>query len=332
MKFPHFLTGFFLLLSCLVIAQKESQDYTIRHIIPVSGDGGWDYLTLDNASNRIFLSHSTCVQVVDLKTEKQTGMIRNTPGVHGIALAHEFNKGFISAGLIDSVIVFDLTTFQTLGKVPTGKNPDAIIYDPYTQRVFTFNGGGNSITVIEAETNKIVGTVALRGKPEFAVTDMAGSIYVNLENSGIITRIDSRYLKTTGMFPIGADKRPTGLAIDMENNLLFAGCSGTNQLAVLDVMSGDIVATVPIGLHCDGVAYLPATHEIFTSNGEGTVTVICQDAPDKYSKELTVITKRGARTLALNYTGRSIYVPTAEFDYVKKDFKKNSFQILVISR
>jgi DNA-binding beta-propeller fold protein YncE len=332
MKLKHSLTLFILLASAGLFAQQPLTDYKIQKIIPVSGDGGWDYLTIDNASSRIFVSHGTCVQVIDLKTGKQVGIIKNTPGVHGIALAHEFDKGFISAGKIDSVIVFDLKTYKVTGKIPAGKNPDAILYDPFSQCIFAFNAKGNSATVIEAATNAVTGTVPLRGNPEFAVTNRAGEIFVNLENIGFIARIDVKTLKVIGMFPIGPDKAPTGLAFDPENNLLFAGCSGTNELVVLNLLTGEVDTAIAIGRHCDGVCYLPAQHEIFTSNGEGTVTVIRMDSQGLFAKKQTLVTKHGARTIACNYPNQAFYVPVAEFDDVRKEYKPGSFQLIVISR
>ena len=332
MKPSSILTVLILVISYGLFAQKPSGEYKIQRIIPVSGNGGWDYLAVDNASSRIFLSHGNCVQVIDLKTGKQVGMISNTPGVHGIALAHEFDKGFISAGKVDSVIVFDLKTYKVTGKIRTGINPDAILYDPFSQHIFAFNAKGNSITVIDAVTDSAISTILLRGNPAFAVADMSGNIYVNIESLGMIARIDSKTLKIIGMFPIGPDKKPTGLALDKQNNLLFSGCSGTNELTVLNLNSGEVIATVPIGMHCDGVAFLPAHHEIFTSNGEGTITVIRQEAPDKYTKTQTVITKRGARTIGCSYADRTIYVTTAEYDEVKQEYKPDSFQLIVVSR
>ncbi|MCX6245087.1 MAG: YncE family protein [Bacteroidetes bacterium] len=328
----YYLAAVILLISCGLFAQNGSGEYKIKQIIPVSGNGGWDYLTVDNASMRIFLSHSTCVQVIDLKSGKQVGVIPNTPGVHGIALAHEFNKGFISAGKIDSVIVFDLKSYRILGKIPAGRNPDAILYDPFSQQVFAFNARGNSVTVIKAENDSVVATVKLRGNPEFAVTDISGNIYVNLENIGFIARIDAKSLQIIGMYPIGPDKEPTGLALDKQNNLLFSGCSGTNELTVLNISSGEVVATLPIGMHCDGVTFMPAQNDIFTSNGEGTITVIHQNAPDRYTKAQTLVTKRGARTISCNYSSQNIYTITAEFDDVKKEYKPDSFQLIVVGK
>jgi len=332
MNIKYYLTGFILLISCGVFAQKGSGEYKIKKIIPVSGNGSWDYLTVDNASMKIFIAHENCVQVLDLKSGKQVGTISNTPGVHGVALAHEFSKGFISAGKIDSVIVFDLKTYRILGKIPAGRGPDAILYDPFSQQVFAFNARGNSITVIKAENDSVVRTVKLRGNPEFAVTDISGNIYVNLENIGMIARIDARSLQIIGMFPIGPDKKPTGLALDKQNTLLFSGCSGTNELTVLNISSGEVIATLPIGMYCDGVSFIPSRHDIFSSNGEGTITVIHQDAPDRYSKVQTLVTKRGARTIACNYANQTIYTVTAEFDDVRKEYKPDSFQLIVVGK
>jgi YVTN family beta-propeller protein len=238
--------------------------------------------------------------------------------VHGIALAHGFGKGFISAGKIDSVIVFDLKTYQVTSRIPTGKNPDEILFDPFSNRFFAFNAKGNSVTVIDAESNNVLSTIALRGNPEFAVTDVSGNIYVNIENLGMVAKIDATTLKIKGMLPLGPDKEPTGLALDKGNDNLFCACSGTNELVVLNLIAGQVIATVPIGMHCDGVCFLPAQNEIFTSNGEGTVTVIHQDAPNRYSKEQTLITKRASRTITCNYATQTIYIPTAEYDDVKK--------------
>jgi DNA-binding beta-propeller fold protein YncE len=186
--------------------------------------------------------------------------------------------------------------------------------------------------VISAEDDDILANFPLRGKPEFAVTDNEGTIYVNIENMGSITGFDAKTLEIKGLIPLGPAKEPTGLAIDLQNGLLFAGCSGTNELTVVRIDNGETVATLPIGMHCDGVSFMPSTHEIFTSNGEGSITAIRQVSPDKYEKEQTVITKRGARTLTCDDDSGRLFVPVAEYDYTKKEFKPDSFQLLVVSR
>jgi YVTN family beta-propeller protein len=331
MKICSLILGIFLLSANGLFAQPESKPYKIQKIMPVSGNGTWDYLVFDNATQRIFISHGDGVQVLDKKTGKQIGSISPAPGVHGIAIG-DSGKGFISCGTIDSVIVFNLKTLKITGKIPTGKDPDAILFDRFSNRVFVFNSKGNSVTVIDEATEDVLSTVRFRGNPEFAVTDGSGSIYVNIQNLGMVFKIDAMTLEIKGMYPIGPDKQPTGMALDKGTNNLFCGCSGTNELVVLDLLSGNVIATIPIGLHCDGVCFMPALNEIFTSNGEGTITVIHQDAPDKYSKEQTLITKRGARTLTCDYVTRSLYLPVAEFNDVTKEYNKNSFQLLVVAR
>ncbi len=332
MKICHFVLIYFLLSISGILAQQMPKEYRIRKSIPVSGKGLWDNLTLDDITQRIFVAHDDRVQVIDLKTSKQIGIIKHTPGVHCITIAREFSKGFITAGKIDSVVVFDLNDYHITDRIPTGKNPDAILFDQFSKRVFVFNAEGNSVTIIDAGNNYIRSTISLRGSPASALSDIKGNIYVNLKNLGIVVMIDAMNLKTKRMFPIGPDKQPIGIALDKEHNILFCGCSGTNELVALSCNSGQIVTTIPIGMHCEGVCYIPALNEILTSNGEGTITVIHQDTPDKYSKQQTLITKRGARTLICNYIQQSIYLPTAEFNDINKDYDPDSFQLLVVSK
>lgn len=332
MKIYSIVLGLILFFTYALNAQEKTNDYKIQKKIPVSGNGSWDYLTVDNFTHRIFVSHDNCVQVLDLKTGKQVGIIKHTPGVHGILLVQGLGKGFITAGKIDSVIVFDLATYETIGRIATGKDPDAIIYDPLSKRVFAFNAKGNSITVINATYHYVERTVALHGNPEFAVDDNSGNIYVNIQNLGMIQKIDATTLMTKGLFAVGSDKQPTGLALDKEHNTLFCGCSGTNELAVVNLTSGAVVATIPIGVHCDGVCFIPERNDILTSNGEGSITVIHQDAPEKYRKVQTLITKRGARTIACDLGTKTIYLPTSEFDDVKKDYIPGSFQLIAVTK
>ena len=331
MKIGSIVLGTFLLITSAGFAQQGPKLFKIQRTIPVSGNGFWDYLTFDNATQRLFVSHGDRVQVIDKKSGMEIGVIKPTPGVHGIAIG-DSGKGFISCGGVDSVVVFDLKTYKITGTIPTGKDPDAIVFDRFTNRVFAFNSKGNSATVIDASTNDVLSTIRFRGNPEFAASDGSGSLYVNIENLGIVMKIDVTTLETKAMYPIGSDKKPTGMALDKGSNLLFCGCSGTNELVVLSLISGEVIATVPIGMHCDGVSFMPAQSEIYTSNGEGTITVIHQDAPDKYTKEQTVITKRGDRTITCDYVSRSLFLPVAEFNDVSKEYNKNSFQILVVGR
>jgi YVTN family beta-propeller protein len=312
--------------------QQTVKEFKIKKSIHISGNGSWGNLSLDYLSLRIFVAHGDCVQVIDMNTGHQVGTINHTPGVHNITIVPEFGKGFITAGKIDSVIVFDVNNYQITNRIPTGKDPDAILFDRFSQRVFTFNANGNSITVIDPKTNKIEATVPLRGSPASALTDVSGNIYVSLVKIGIIAMIDPVTLETRNMLPVGVDKQPVVIALDKANDLLFCGCRGTNQMIVIDRFSGSVVTTIPIGMHCEGICYMPAINEILTSNGEGTVTVIRQDTPDKYSKIQTLVTKRGARTLLCDYAHQSIYLPVAEYNYDKKDFDPDSFQLLIVSK
>lgn len=331
MKTGSCILGLILFFATALFAQQQQTPYKILKTIPVSGNGSWDYLTLHVSTHRIFVSHGDYVQVMDTKTGKQVGIIKPTPGVHGIAIS-DSGKGFISCGKIDSVIVFNLNTYKITDKIPTGKDPDAIVFDPFSNRVFVFNSKGNSMTVVDALTNSVLSTIRLRGNPEFAVADGSGNLYVNIQNLGMVIRIDVTKLLITSMYPVGPGTQPTGMALDKGNNNLFCGCSGTNELVVLNLESGLVISRIPIGWHCDGVSFMPALGEIFTSNGEGTITVIHQDAPDKFSKTQTLITKRGARTLTCDYVTKSLYLPVAEFNDVTKEYTKNSFQLLVVGR
>lgn len=326
------LLNFLLLATGLLAQQQASKEYKVMKSIHVTGNGSWNNLALDYRSQRIFVTHGDCVQVIDINTGKQVGIINHVPEAHCITFAREFSKGFVSAGKIDSLIVFDMDDYHITDRIPTGKDPDAILFDQFSEKVFVFNAKGNSATVIDAETDEIKSTIGLRGSPSFALTDVSGNIYVNLKNLGLVAMIDANELQVKTILPLGPDKQPTGMALDKGDDILFCGCSGTNELVVLDRFSGVTVTTIPIGMHCEGVGYIPALNEILTSNGEGTVTVIHQDTPDKYRKVQTLVTKRGARTLVCNYPQQSIYLPVAEFNDVKKDYDPDSFQILVVSK
>ena len=332
MKIYSFIICTFLLISLGVFSQDTPKEYKLQKSIPVAGNGTWDNLTFDNYTQRIFIAHENCVQVIDLKTGKQIGIIKPIPGAHDIALAHDLGKGFITAGNIDSVIVFNLNTYKITSKIHTGKGPKAILYDRFSERVFAFNEAGHSVTVIKADSEFVVKTVGLHGSPSAAVTDYSGNIYVTVENLGMVANLDATTLAFKGMFPLGPDKQPSALAFDKGNNNLLIGCSGSNELIVFNVTSTEVVATVPIGMHCEGVSFMPAQGDVLTSNGEGSITVIHQKAAFNFEKIQTLITKRGARTITCDYAKQTFYLPTANFDDTKKEYSKNSFQLLVISR
>jgi DNA-binding beta-propeller fold protein YncE len=241
------------------------------------------------------------------------GEIPETPGVHGVALARDLGRGFTSNGRDSSVTMFDLKTLAVLGKLKLdARNPDAIEYDPASKRVFAFNGGSASATAIDAEKGTVVGNVPLGGKPEFAAADGMGKVYVNLEDSSAVVAFDARTLKILHRWPLAPGEEPSGLAMDREHQRLFAGCSN-QKLVVLDAGDGHVVTVLPIGKNVDGVAFDAKRQLVFSSNGEGTLTVIHEDGPDKYSVVETVPTQKGGRTLALDEETGSVYVPTAEF-------------------
>jgi DNA-binding beta-propeller fold protein YncE len=294
-------------------ALAEPPAYEISARLPVGGEGGWDCLTFDSATNRLFVARSSHVQVVDLVKDSVIGDIPNTPGVHGVALVQDLGQGFTSNGRDSSVTVFDLKTFATLATVRLpARNPDVIVYDPVSKRVFTFNGGSASATAIDASSRAIAGTVALDGRPEFAVPDGLGHMYVNIEDSSLVTCFDTRTLKVLSSWPLAPGEEPSGMAADLKHRRLFSAC-GNRKLVVLDMDSGKHVADVEIGSGVDGAAFDAGLGLVLTSNGEGTLSVIRQESPDRYSKVADVPSQRGARTLALDETSHRVWVATAEF-------------------
>lgn len=301
------------ILSVGVVAASDDSYFKVSHRILLGGEGGWDALTVDGSTHRLFVTHGTHVQVVDTETDKVLGEIPETPGVHGVALAYDLGRGFTSNGRDSSITMFDLKTLAVLGRLkPGARNPDAIEYDPASKRVFAFNGGNASATAIDADKGTLIGSVPLGGKPEFAAADGRGEVYVNLEDSSAVVAFDARTLQVLHRWPLAPGEEPSGLAMDREHRRLFAGCSN-EKLVVLDADDGHVVSVLPIGKNVDGVAFDPKRHLVFSSNGEGTLTVIHEDGHDKYSVVETVPTQKGGRTLALDEETGSVYVPTAEF-------------------
>jgi DNA-binding beta-propeller fold protein YncE len=294
------------------VAYAEGPGYHVVRKLHLGGEGRWDYPTVDSAGRRLYLSRSTHVMVVDIDNGKIAGNIPDTAGVHGIAVAPELNRGFTSNGKSNTSTIFDLKTLKVLGQVKTGAGPDAILYDPAAGRVFTFNGRDRDATVFDASSGKVLGTIALGGKPEFAATDAKGRVYVNIEDKGEVAEIDSRKLKILNRYSIRPCENPTGMAIDAGHGRVFSGCRN-RIMTVLDTKTGRVIATVPIGIGVDGAGFDPGTGLIFSSNGEGSLTVVRESNPEHFEVVETVSTEVGARTMAIDTGTHDIYLPTAKF-------------------
>jgi YVTN family beta-propeller protein len=334
MKIRQSIFLMFVLGSMIGSAQTNKDQYKLIKNVPIEGDGSWDYLNMDPGAGRLYISHGTCVQVLDLKSDKLAGKIDNTLGVHGIALAPEFKRGFISAGRMDTVVVFDLGTLKVTNKIPVGKNPDAIIWDPFSKRVFVFNGRSNDCSVIDAKTGQVVGTIALPGKPEYGVSDGKGKMFVNIEDKSTIVRFDTKTLKIEEEWPLDPGKGPSGLAYDPGSKNLFSACSESQQLVVMSSENGKIIATLPIGKGCDGCAFSPKAKDIFTSNGEGTLTIIHQTGMGKYEVVQTLNTRKSARTITCDPVTGKLYLSSAEvsMENGKRKIAPGSFVIIVAGK
>ncbi len=304
---------FTLSVSLLAASAQTAGGYHVTKKIPIAGEGSWDYLTVDESARRLYVSHGTQVEVLDVDSGAIVGKIANTPGVHGIAIAPDLGRGFVSNGQSSTVTIFDLKTLKTIADVPTGKKPDAIIYDPATSRVFAFNGGSNSATAIQAADGKVAGTVDLGGGPEFAVADGSGYVYDNLEDESLVLKINSRSLKVEQRWPTAPCASPSSMAMDRPNRRLFVGCR-SKVMAVMNADTGQVITTLPIGDHVDATAFDPDSRLIFNSNGEGTITVIHQDSDskDKYSVVENVKTLPRAKTMALDPKTHQLFLSTAE--------------------
>jgi YVTN family beta-propeller protein len=296
--------------------------YSVTKKISIPGTGSWDYLTVDEAARRLYVSHGTQVEVVDVDSLAVVGSIPNTPGVHGIAIAPEADRGFVSNGKANTVTIFDLKTLKAIADVPTGEKPDGIIYDPATSRVFAFNGGSNSATAIDAASGKVAGTVDLGGGPEFAAADGKGFVYDNLEDESLLLKINARELKVEQRWPTAPCASPSSMAMDRAHRRLFLGCR-SKVMAVVDADSGKVITTLPIGDHVDATAFDTETKLIFNSNGEGTITVIHQDSPDQYTIVETVKTAPRAKTMALDPKTHRLFLSTAE---------NGQFEVLVVGK
>ena len=291
---------------------QDKSDYHVIRSLKVGGKGGWDYIAIYKEMNRIYVSHDTLVFILDESKGDSIGVLPNTRGVHGIAFAAPFGKGYTINGKANTATVFDLKTNQSIKEIKTGENPDAIMFDAFSKTIFICNGRSKDATVINPSSDTVITTIALDGKPEAPVSDGAGNIYVNIEDKNEVVHINAKTWKVEHRWSIAPAEGPTGIAMDRTTKRLFVGCD--KLLIVLNSETGKVLAQLPIGDRCDGVAFDTKLGYIFTSNGEGTLTIIQEVSADSFRAAATIPTKRGARTLALDEQTHHIFLPTAEFE------------------
>lgn len=327
-----------LICSILILSKAtlfaQSSGYHLSDSFHIKSNGWWDYIAVNK--NKLYVSHGTQVNILDKMNGDSLGVIPDTKGVHGIAIVNALNKGYTSNGGADNVTVFDLSNDKVLKEIPTGKDPDAIFYDDYSKKIITCNGRANSLSVIDPLTDKVIGTIALSGKPETAVSDGAGKVFVNIEDKSAISIIDIKNLKVEKTWPIAPGESPSGLSMDRKTNRLFAGCDN-KMLIVLNAENGKVVATPAIGNGCDGTEFDPELNYIYSSNGDGTLTVIKEISKDKFEVLDNVTTKRGARTLTVDPATHTVYLPTADFGAPVSGQRRppmipGSFQVLVVKK
>jgi len=329
---PRFFS--ILLLFSVVLSQAMASDFHVVSQQPVEGDTKWDYLSFEPSSHRLFITHGDRVDVYDTLDKKVIGAVPNTPGVHGVALAPELDRGYTSNGLSSTVTTFELSSLRVLGTLPTEKKPDAIIFDPATKRVFVANGNSGTLTVIDALSNRVVGTVAIGGKLEFQAVDAKGRLFVNVEDRNALVVVDTAKLTVTATYDLSAAcESPTGLSIDAQSSRLFVGCRN-QKMAVVDGNTGTILASVAVGKGCDATAYDPVLKQAYASSGDGTMTVVNGES---YAIEQVVATLPTARTLALDPAQHVLYLVAAEIEAPavgdgRPKLRPGSFQLVTVSR
>lgn len=343
MRFLRFCCFALILLGFGSALAGKASTYTVKTKTTLGGEGGWDYLTMDSDAGRLYITRGTHVMVVDAGQLKVIGDIPNLAGIHGVALAKNLGKGFISNGRDGDVVIFDLQSFKELARVKAGTNPDAIIYEPASKRVFAFNGRSHDTTAIDAAAGTVAGTIDLGGKPEFAAVDGKGGLFVNVEDKNELVSLDPKKLVVLNHWALAPCESPSGLAIDARHRRLFAGCSN-KLMAVVNADTGKVVTTLPIGPGVDATGFDPGTELAFSSNGgeDGSLTVVHEDSPDKYSVVQNLTTQRGARTMTLDTKTHTVYTVTAEFNppaaptaeqpRPRPTMVPNSFTLLVLSK
>jgi YVTN family beta-propeller protein len=320
-------------------APAADPGYKVLKKFNIGGDGGWDYLSMDGAARRLYITRFNRVMVIDADEGKVVGEIPGTTGVHGVALVPQSNHGYTSNGGDASVTVFDLKTLKEIAKIKVGQRPDAIIYDPASERVFTFNAGSKDATAIDVKSEKVAGTVKLEGKPESAIADEKGMVYVNIEDKNQVVAFDSKDLTVKNRWNLEGCDEPTGMAMDRANRRLFVTCHN-DKMAILDADTGKIIATTPIGKGTDYCVFDPDTKLAFSSNGDGTLTIVEEESPDKFTVVANVKTEPGARTMALDSKTHSIYLctakqkpaPAGQGQRGRRAFEPNSFVVLVVGK
>jgi hypothetical protein len=315
----------------LTVWAQSAPGYKVVKTWKLGGDGGWDYLTVDSDGRRLFIARATRVMVVDEDSGKLLAEIPDTPGVHGVALVPEFGRGFISDGGEDMVTIFDLKSLKALNKVKVGTRPDAIVYDPFTKRVFTFNATSHDTTALDAAKGEVVGKIDLGGKPEFAASDEKGTMFVNVEDTSEIVAFDPQKLVVKSRWKVAGCEEPTGLALDKKNRRLFAGCGGNKKMAIVDADSGKVIAMPDIGDGCDATAFDADQKLAFASAGDGTITIVREDSPDKFSVAEIVKTQDRARTMALDPKTHDLFTVTAKV-LPERKVVPDTFVVLVVSK
>ncbi len=329
---------YLVIILALIVAQttlRAQQDsvYVYYKSIPIPGDGSYDYMNIDKMNNHLFVSHGTCVDVIDLNTEKVIDSITNMKGVHGIAIVNEVNKGFISDGKGDAAIVFDLKTFKTIKTIPLSKpDADGIIYDPFSKKVFVFCGDGNAACVVDVNDLKEVQTIDLGGAPEFAVSDGNGLIYNNLEDKSSLNVIDTKTFQVIRNYSLSPCGGPTGIALDKTNQRAFSVCRENKGMSVVDINSGKVITTVPIGAGVDAVIYDAVNKFVYVSNGDGTATIIKQNSADDYKVVQTLHTTYRAKTMAFDPATQKLYFSAPQFQPGTRNIIPGTFAVMVYER
>jgi DNA-binding beta-propeller fold protein YncE len=309
---------------------SSAQNYVLDKTIALPGNGSYDYVFIDQADHQLYASHGTTVNVVDLKTEKLIGTIKGMQGVHGIATVNKLNRGFISDGKGNAVIAFDTKTLNIIKTIAlTGTDADGIIYDPFSDKIFVFEGDSKAAVIVDPQNLKQVGSINLGGSPEFAVADGNGLIYNNLEDKNSLNVMDTKSFKVINNYPLAPCGGPTGLAIDKENRRLFTVCRENKGMSVIDINTGKVVQTLPIGSGVDAVIYDAANKLVIASNGDGTANVFKQNTPDDYTLVQTIQTQYRAKTMAIDLSTHKLYFPVTDYKTGTKNQIPNTFKLLV---